>query len=233
MIARHIPSSDAFEILMLFAKTIATAITLSSRFGGGVFSPSLYLGAMAGGAFGIIAAQVFPEYASGYSVYAVLGMGAVAGAVLGAPISTAMIVFELTGGYEMTIALLLSVSIASMMMQAVVGQSFFDWQLATRGLYLGGGPHRRIMRTLRASDFLTELSEDERAEPPEIAPERVRVTSNDTLEATLRAFDTSGTTRIPVFDPNNAERQTGWVEYPRALAAFNSALIEASIEEHK
>jgi CIC family chloride channel protein len=222
-----------FLLLLLLAKTIATAITLSSRFGGGVFSPALYLGAMAGGAFGIIAAQVFPDYASGYGVYAILGMGAVAGAVLGAPISTAMIVFELTGGYEMTIALLLSVSIASMIMQTLIGQSFFDWQLSTRGLHLGGGPHRRLMRTLRVSDFATPLSEEELEDPPELADDAPRLKSDDTLEASLRAFDASGATRIAVFDPADPENQTGWAVYARALATFNAALIEANIEEHR
>ena len=222
-----------FLFVLLFAKTIATAITLASRFGGGVFSPSLYLGAMAGGAFGIIAAQVFPEYASGYGVYAVLGMGAVAGAVLGAPISTAMIVFELTGGYDMTIALLLSVSIASMIMQTLIGQSFFEWQLATRGLNLGGGPHRRIMRTLRINDFITPLTNEERETPPEIAGDATRASTNDTLETTLRAFDNAGVTRIAVYDANDTEKLTGWADYAKALAAFNSALIEANIEEHR
>ena len=65
--------------LLLFAKTLATAITLASRFGGGVFSPSLYIGAMAGGAYGLMAGNVFPELASSEGLYAILGMGAVAG----------------------------------------------------------------------------------------------------------------------------------------------------------
>ena len=74
------------------AVTAATAITLASRFGGGIFSPSLYLGAMTGGAFGLVAASVFPEVASSHGLYAILGMGAVAAAVLGAPVSTTVIV---------------------------------------------------------------------------------------------------------------------------------------------
>ena len=85
-------------LTLLVAKTAATAITLASRFGGGIFSPALYLGAMAGGSFGLIAASVFPELASSEGLYSILGMGAVAAAVLGAPFSTTMIVFELTGG---------------------------------------------------------------------------------------------------------------------------------------
>ena len=222
-----------FLFVLLFAKTAATAITLASRFGGGVFSPSLYLGAMSGGAFGIIAASVFPDFASSYGVYAILGMGAVAGAVLGAPISTSMIVFELTGGYEMTIALLLSVSIASVITQALVGQSFFGWQLSTRGLYLGDGPHRRIMRTWKVSDFMTELSPEERENPAERSPDDPRLASGDTLEVTLRTFDNSGHARIAVYAHSDNETQIGWADYTKALSTFNAALIEANIEEHR
>ena len=59
---------------------------------------------MLGGAFGLIASLALPEYASHHSVYAIVGMGAVAGAVLGAPISTILIVFELTANFDLTIA---------------------------------------------------------------------------------------------------------------------------------
>ena len=225
--------SLTFLFVLLFAKTVATAITLASRFGGGVFSPSLYLGAMAGGAFGVIAASVFPDYASSYGVYAIIGMGAVTGAVLGAPISTALIVFELTGGYEMTIALLLSVSISTIITQALIGQSFFGWQLASRGLYLGDGPHKRIMRTWRVSDFITNLTPEDADNLVELRPEDPRLTQDDTLEVALRLFDTTGSTRIPVFDTMNMERQIGWADYNKAITTFNAALIEANVEEHR
>ena len=75
-------------LLLIVAKTAATAITFASRLAVGVFSPALYLGAMTGGAFGLIASSVFPEMASSNGLYALLGMGGVAAAVLGAPIST-------------------------------------------------------------------------------------------------------------------------------------------------
>ena len=128
-------------LALLVAKTAATAITLASRFGGGIFSPAIYLGAMAGGAFGLIAAGVFPDMASSDGLYAILGMGAVAAAVLGAPISTTVIVFELTGGYALTIALLFTVSIAVGITFAVHGRSYFHWQLESRGLFVSEGPH--------------------------------------------------------------------------------------------
>ena len=70
-------------IMLIVMKTAATAITLAARFGGGIFSPAIYLGALTGGAFGLIAGSAFPDMASSEGLYAILGMGAVAGAVLG------------------------------------------------------------------------------------------------------------------------------------------------------
>jgi chloride channel protein, CIC family len=83
-----------FVIVLAVAKGIATALCLGSGFGGGIFSPSLVLGSMVGSAFGLIAAGAFPELGSDPSVYALLGMGALAACVLGARISTVIIIFE-------------------------------------------------------------------------------------------------------------------------------------------
>ncbi|MDX1711915.1 MAG: chloride channel protein, partial [Rhodovibrionaceae bacterium] len=99
---------ESLDLWMLIAliglKIAATAACIGSGFGGGVFSPSLFIGAMLGGAFGIVATSAFPELSSGHGAYTLIGMGAVAGAVLGAPISTILMIFELTGDYALTIA---------------------------------------------------------------------------------------------------------------------------------
>ncbi|MDQ0315274.1 chloride channel protein [Amorphus orientalis] len=126
-------------LILLVVKAAATSISLASRFGGGIFSPSLYLGAMAGGAFGLIAAEAFPELASSEGLYSLLGMGGVAASMLGAPISTTMIVFELTGGYGLSIALLLTVAISNGLSLAVLGRSYFETQLIMRGSRPIGG----------------------------------------------------------------------------------------------
>ena len=68
--------------------------------------------------------------------------------------STAVIVFELTGGYAMTIALLLAVSISNGLNHAVYDLSFFHWQLGTRGLFLQEGAHKHIVRSLRVRAFM-------------------------------------------------------------------------------
>lgn len=220
-------------LTLIVVKTLATAITLAARFGGGVFSPSLYLGAMAGGAFGIIAAGVFPDLASSQALYSILGMGAVAGAVLGAPISTTVIVFELTGGYALSIALLLTVAIAHGITQALHGHSYFQWQLEMRGLFVQDRPHRAVLRNARVMDFMTLPEED--AEPEFFDPEIGAVSLNpqDTLEAALRIFDAGGHTRLPVVSEGEDGRIIGWAEQVSALGHFNRRLIAASEEEHQ
>ncbi|MBP1888277.1 chloride channel protein [Sinorhizobium mexicanum] len=120
-------------LVLIVLKIIATAVSLAARFGGGVFSPALYLGALTGGSFGVVWASVVPELASTSGLYAILGMGAVAGAVLGAPLSSTVIVFELTGGYTLSIVLLFTVSLSHGIAHAFLGRSWFCWQLQQRG----------------------------------------------------------------------------------------------------
>lgn len=220
-------------LILIVAKTAATAITLASRMAGGIFSPALYLGAMTGSAFGLMASSVFPELASSNGLYALLGMGAVAAAVLGAPISTTMIVFELTGGYEMTIALLLTVSIAHGLSHAALGHSYFHWQLSQRGLSLHEGPHKEIMRRMRVSRFMTVL-EPYDAPPSDLCPiEKSWLTPEDTLEDALRAFDKAGSSRIPIVSSSDHTMIIGLADRSTAISAFNRALIASHEEEHR
>jgi len=141
-------------IVLIVLKTAATAISLGTGFGGGVFSPSLFIGAMVGGAYGIVATNAFPELSSGHGAYTIIGMGAVAGAVLGAPISTILMVFELTGDYAITIAVMISTSVASIITQQVHGYSFFTWQLARRGIVVSGAHDVGLIRSTTVRDVM-------------------------------------------------------------------------------
>jgi CIC family chloride channel protein len=219
-------------VTLIIAKTAATSITLASRFGGGVFSPSLYIGAMTGGAFGLIASGIFPELASSQGLYAILGMGALAGAVIGAPISTALIVFELTGGYALSLALLLTVSIAIGVNQAIHGRSFFQWQLETRGLRVQDGPHRIVVRNIRVADFMTmlEVGDDDQL-PPE--NEGIPLRADTSLEVAMRMFDERGAARLPVVNASDSTKIIGWASQLVALRTYNDALVDMSVEEHR
>jgi len=148
----------AFFILiaLLVAKVCATAVALGSGFGGGVFSPSLFIGAMTGGTFGVIATSVFPDLSSGYSAYTLVGMGAVAASVLGAPISTILMVFELTENYALTIAVMVATALASLITSYIYGHSFFTWQLESRGISLEGTREQRLLQSIRVGEIMRQ-----------------------------------------------------------------------------
>jgi chloride channel protein, CIC family len=210
-------------IVLIVVKTAATGIALASRFGGGIFSPTLYLGALTGGAFGLIATGVFPDAGSSEGLYAILGMGAVAAAVLGAPISTTVMVFELTGGFALSLALLLAVSIANGLSQAVLGRSFFQAQLEARGIIPDRDPYGGAMREIRVADFMEPRADGAPAargaddQTPVLRP-------HDTLATALRAFDTSGKRDLDVVDPADGTKIVGTTSQATALAHLYRAL---------
>jgi CIC family chloride channel protein len=145
----------ALMLALVLAKLVATAIALGSGFAGGVFSPSLFLGAMAGGAFGAIAVGTFPDYASAQGAYTVAGMGGVAAAVLGAPISTILIMFELMNNYELTIAVMIVAVLASMLTRGLAYRSFFVWQLARRGIDLRTAQEQGLLLSVTVRDLIS------------------------------------------------------------------------------
>lgn len=146
-------------ILLAAAKMAATAISIAGGFGGGFFSPALFIGAMTGGAFGLVAAEIFPALAAEHGLYAIVGMGAVASAILGAPISTTLIVFELTGDYRVTAALMVAVVLATVVARQYRFRNIFHWQLARRSITVAQADevllHAQMVKDVMASDFET------------------------------------------------------------------------------
>lgn len=147
-----------FEIKLLIAiglaKILATALCLGFGFSGGVFSPALVLGAAVGSSYGLIAADVFPELASGVGVYTVVGMGAVAAAVLGAPISTTLIIFEITGDYKLSLAVMLAIVVSTEITHHFFGGSFFTEMLKRRDINLKDGFEREVLDTIKVRHIL-------------------------------------------------------------------------------
>lgn len=167
---------------LIIVKNIATSVSLAGGFGGGVFTPSLFLGAMTGGVFGILATGVFPDYSSGHGAYTLVGMGAVAGAVLGAPISTILIVFEMTGDYELTIAVMMAVVICNTVVEQVIGKSFFEWQLDRRGINLQSGRDVGVLSEIRVGDVMkTSFASISADEPAASVAERLKTAKYGTL----------------------------------------------------
>ncbi len=123
---------------LLFAKIIASAVSLGSGFRGGLFSSSLFLGALFGILFVQLAALVFPEMAGERQAFMLAGMGSVAAAIIGAPLTMVFLTLEATGDFDMTVGVLLAVIIASTIVRLTFGYSFATWRFHLRGLTIRG-----------------------------------------------------------------------------------------------
>ncbi len=140
---------------LIAAKLVATSLCLGWGFGGGIFSPSLALGALVGVAVGTLATMVGQDLSSGPEAYALVGMGSLAAAILGAPISTTLIIFEMTGDYTLTIAVMLGVVVATLVTSQLSGfKSIFLSQLNDAGIVLDGGQDVSALKGTTVSDFL-------------------------------------------------------------------------------
>lgn len=225
-------------IVFAVLKTAAVAITFGGRMGGGVFSPSLMVGALSGLAFGIIATGVLPDVSGSYTLYAFAGMGAVAAAVLGAPISTTLIVFELTGDWQIGIAVMVSVSMSTALASRLVDRSFFLTQLERRDVHLAAGPQAYLLSKIQVGGVM-RTTEDDRAADPErcaaLIAEGRCVTPSTTLETALAHLDRSeeGIVPVVILDRQDATpRLVGALFHIDALKAYTRALEATAAEEH-
>ncbi|MBS9716863.1 chloride channel protein [Pseudohalocynthiibacter aestuariivivens] len=229
-----------FHEVVIFAvlKTAAVAITLAGRMGGGVFSPSLMLGALTGLAFGIVATGILPNVSGSETLYALAGMGAVAAAVLGAPISTTLIVFELTGDWQTGLAVMVSVSLSTALASRLVDRSFFLTQLERRNVHLAAGPQAYLLATFNVAQVMRAKGQEDGATDDacwELIEQGVYVDGNATLEAAMPIFEKSGLPFIPVVTLGGEDQPPelwGALFQVDALRAYNKALMETAAEEH-
>ena len=120
-------------LLLVFAKLLATSVSFAAGFSGGVFGPALFIGAMMGTAIGL-GVHEFTDAASSPAVYGVAGMGAVISRVIGSPIATILLVFELTGSYTLMTAVMVSVVVGGTVTGSFFNHSYFHFQLRARGV---------------------------------------------------------------------------------------------------
>lgn len=224
-------------IVFAVLKVIAVSITMAGRMGGGMFSPALMVGALTGLAFGLIATGVFPEVSGSHTLYALAGMGAVAAAVLGAPISTTMIVFELTGDWQTGLAVMVSVSLSTALASRLVDRSFFLTQLERRGIHLAAGPQAYLLAMFRAGTLMRKPEDPGAADPDrcaEMVEDGIYLEMNATLEQAMPLFDKAGAPFLPVIERTNDEAPQirGALFHVDALKVFNQALAATAAEEH-
>lgn len=215
--------------VLLLVKVFTTVLCLSCRFGTGVFSGGIFLGAMSGAAFGIVMNMIFGPFIASPTFFAMIGMGAVSGAIIGAPISTTLIVFELTGDYTMTAALMIAVGIATVLTQIFFGTSWFHFQLNQRGYDLSEGPQGVILQTIRVRDVMRPV-------PDSAAPlegDTPRLSANQTLGDALAEMSKLKLDAMPVTAAKDQNKLLGTITQIRALRTYNKALVDSHIEHHR
>ena len=225
----------AFQTVMVFAlvKVIAVAITIAGGMGGGIFSPSLMLGALVGLGFGLMSGVFLPTMQGDETLYALAGMGAVAAAVLGAPISTSLIIIEITGDWQAGLAVLIAVSISSLVAGVFVQRSFFLTQLARRGVYLAEGPQRYLLAGLQVAGLmrLIDTVSVSRAQAlARLAEDGVVVQPSQSADAVIHLFNQHKCKAIGVMD--EAGVMIGALYHVDVLSAYSAALADLVKEEH-
>jgi len=141
-------------IFLVFAKLIATSLTLGSGGSGGIFAPSLFLGAVSGGAFGEFIHGVFPDITARSGAYAMVGMGAVVAGATHAPITSILILFELTNDYKIILALMLSCTISTVIARVLKEDSIYTLKLKRKGIGLNHGREEIIMKSFSVGDVM-------------------------------------------------------------------------------
>jgi CIC family chloride channel protein len=196
----------ALLVILCVVKIIATCLTLSSGGSGGVIAPSLFIGATAGGALGIILKQTAYFHALQPELYALVGMGAVLAAVVHAPLASILIVFELTQDYKVMLPAMLACVVATSVARVLYPDSIYTLGLRRRGLRAGCVAEQSVLSRLTIEQA-----------PLEAAP---LVRASDGIEKILKLSAETGAMDFVVSGENG--KSVGFI----TSADFHAALLE-------
>jgi CIC family chloride channel protein len=197
-IERALHGQMAFGLMavLVLGKIVATSCTLGSGGSGGVFAPSLFIGAMLGGAFGVVVDRLFPGLGVEPGAYALVGMGAVFSGGTWAAISGILILFEMTRDYELILPMMISCVSAVLVAKRLSPDTIYTLKLRRRGIDLDA-PEGDPLRTVAVESVMTREVETIHADTP--------------LRDLLRQVEASDHSGFPVVD--DAGRLKGIITY--------------------
>ena len=174
-------------------KIVATAITLQFGGSGGVFTPSLYIGAATGGAVGVALARLFPGLGIQPAAYGMVGMGAIVAGATDAPITGILLVFEMTNDYAIVLPLMITVVLGHTIARRLQRDSLYSGWLHRRGESIEGGADRDVLAGFHVADAFE--------------PAMAVIHEQDGVDAMLERLATSDQLYFPVVD--DAEQLVG------------------------
>jgi CIC family chloride channel protein len=140
--------------LLVVFKILSTSITIGSGGSGGIFAPSLFMGAMAGGFFGTVVHHILPEVTASPGAYSIVGMGAVVSGTTHGPISAILILFEMTGDYKIILPLMIACIISSVASGQLLKDSIYTLKLARRGVNIKAGKEVNVLKSIPVKDVV-------------------------------------------------------------------------------
>lgn len=143
-------------VALIFVKVLASTLTLGSGGSGGIFAPSLFMGAMTGGAFGVILQWLFPGLVAPPGVYALVAMGGLVAGTTYAPITAILIIFEMSGTYSIILPLMLTCITATVMNSTIRRASIYTTKLLRRGIDIEAGRERHLLEHLLVKEAMTQ-----------------------------------------------------------------------------
>ncbi|MYZ50174.1 CBS domain-containing protein [Rhizobiales bacterium L72] len=156
---QSIVSGDSYGVglllVLLAGKVLATSISLGAGASGGVFSPSLFIGATLGGAVGALGAYLLPGHGFSAAEFAVVGMGALVGGATGASMTAIVMIFEMTRDYNVIVPLVLAVALAVGVRRWLVTENIYTIKLRGRGRPIPTIRHTNMYLVQQAQDLMS------------------------------------------------------------------------------
>ncbi|HZE15938.1 MAG TPA: chloride channel protein, partial [Mycobacterium sp.] len=230
-----------FLLVLAAGKMLACSLTIGIGGSGGVFAPSLFVGASSGMAFGLIVNHLFGPAAAEPALYAIVGMGAVFASAARAPLTALASTVEMTGDYTLTLPVMLAVAVATTVSRALSYGTIYTTKLLRRGIDIDRATPTHAFAALTAADamhpFTAPLDLTRRAADAHrdwmalLGPvTRVRqpqaLFANDNLAQALRQLALYGRDGLPVID-TDARRVQGWLTNQNVLRAVAAYLADA------
>ncbi len=137
-----------FALALIFMKILATSLTLGSGGSGGIFAPSLFMGAMLGYFFGTFVHSYFPDITASPGAYALVAMGGLVAGTTRAPITAIIIVFELTNDYRIILPLMITCIMSMIVSSKLTRESIYTLKLVLRNIGIKEGMETNIMESI-------------------------------------------------------------------------------------
>ncbi|MDO9537016.1 MAG: chloride channel protein, partial [Thermoplasmata archaeon] len=145
-----------FILLLMFLKMLATALTLGSGGSGGVFAPSLWIGAMLGAAFGVMANLVFPGIAAPFGAYALVGMAAFFAGASRATLTAIIILFEMTSTYEIILPLMFACVVADAVSRILSKDTIYTFKMRKKGVRYSYDREINVLETCEVGEVMVK-----------------------------------------------------------------------------